>query len=37
MHVGGGILLLLAAAIHVMLNWKWIQVNLLNEAKKKKP
>jgi len=36
MHVGGGILLLMFAAIHLMLNWKWVQVNFLNNAKKKK-
>jgi hypothetical protein len=35
-HVGGGVLLLLFAAIHLMLNWKWVQANLLNNAKKNK-
>ena len=35
MHVGGGILLVLFAAIHLMLNWKWVQMNFLNNAKKK--
>ena len=35
MHVGGGILLLMFAAIHLILNWKWVQVNFLNNAKKK--
>jgi hypothetical protein len=37
MHVGEGMLLLLVAATHVMLNWKWIQITLLNNGKKKKP
>jgi protein-S-isoprenylcysteine O-methyltransferase Ste14 len=36
MHVGGGILLFMFAAIHLMLNWKWVQVNLLNSSKKNK-
>ena len=36
MHVGGGILLLMFAAIHLILNWKWVQVNFLNYANKKK-
>jgi len=36
MHVGGGILLLLFALIHVMLNWKWVQANLLSNLKKDK-
>jgi len=34
MHVGGGILLVLAAAIHLMLNWKWVELNLLKRRKK---
>jgi len=25
----------LFAAIHLMLNWKWVQMNFLNNAKKK--
>jgi len=35
MHVGGGILLLLFAAIHLMLNWKWVQMNFLSSVGKK--
>jgi len=35
MHVGGGILLLLFAAIHLMLNWKWVQMNFLSSVDKK--
>ena len=34
MHVGGGILLVLAAAIHLMLNWKWVELNLLKRGNK---
>ena len=36
MHVGGGILLLLFAAFHLMLNWKWVQMNFLRDANNKK-
>ena len=36
MHVGGGILLLLFAAMHLALNWKWVQLNFLKDANKKK-
>ena len=36
MHVGGGILLLLVAAMHLMLNWKWVQMNFFENAKRKK-
>jgi len=36
LHVGGGILLLIVSAIHLMLNWKWVQVNLLSNGKKHK-
>ena len=36
MHVGGGILLLVFAAIHLMLNWKWVQMNFLNNVDKKR-
>lgn len=34
MHVGGGILLLLAAAVHLILNWKWVELNLLKHRKR---
>jgi membrane-bound ClpP family serine protease len=36
MHIGGGILLLLVAGIHLMLNWKWVQMNFFENAKRKK-
>jgi len=28
-HVGGGILLLVVAALHVILNWPWVKNNFL--------
>ena len=31
LHVGGGILLLLAAAVHLMLNWGWVKANFLKK------
>lgn len=34
LHVGGGVLLVLAAAIHLMLNWKWVEMNLLKHRTK---
>jgi len=34
LHVGGGLLLLLAASIHLMLNWRWVATNLLKKSKK---
>jgi len=29
LHIGGGVTLLMAAAIHGMLNWSWIRANFL--------
>ena len=34
LHVLGGLLLLMAAAVHLMLNWTWIELNLLKRGKK---
>ena len=34
LHVGGGVLLLIAAAVHLILNWRWVAINLLNYRKK---
>ena len=34
LHVLGGVLLLMAAAVHLMLNWTWIELNLLKRGKK---
>lgn len=34
LHVLGGVLLLCAVAVHVALNWKWIELNLLKPKKK---
>ena len=34
LHVLGGILLLMAAAVHLMLNWTWIELNLLKRGNK---
>jgi hypothetical protein len=36
MHVGGGIALLVLAAIHLMLNWNWVRINFLQDAKTRK-
>jgi len=27
LHVGGGVLLVLSAALHLILNWSWVKVN----------
>jgi protein-S-isoprenylcysteine O-methyltransferase Ste14 len=34
LHVGGGILLVCMAAVHLMLNWRWVTTNLLKKRKK---
>ena len=34
LHVGGGVLLVCVAAVHLMLNWKWVELNLLKAKKK---
>lgn len=34
LHVLGGILLLTAAAVHLLLNWTWVELNLLKRKKK---
>ena len=34
LHVAGGILLVLVAAIHLALNWKWVELNLLKHKKR---
>lgn len=34
LHVGGGVLLVSVAAVHLMLNWKWVTMNLLKNRKK---
>lgn len=34
LHAGGGILLLLVAAVHLILNWKWVELNLLKHRTK---
>jgi uncharacterized membrane protein len=34
LHVLGGVLLLMGAAVHLMLNWTWIELNLLKRGKK---
>ena len=35
-HVGGGIALLVFAAIHLMYNWNWVRINFLQKTKKSK-
>jgi hypothetical protein len=34
LHVLGGVLLLCVAAIHLVLNWKWVELNLLKRKTK---
>jgi protein-S-isoprenylcysteine O-methyltransferase Ste14 len=36
LHIGGGILLVVLAAVHLMLNWKWVSTNFFKNDKKKK-
>jgi hypothetical protein len=36
LHVGGGIGLLIFAAIHLMLNWNWVRMNFLQNSKTRK-
>ena len=34
LNVGGGILLVCMAALHLILNWRWVATNLLKKRKK---
>ena len=34
LHVGGGIALLVFAAIHLMFNWNWVRINFLRKTKR---
>jgi Domain of unknown function (DUF4405) len=36
LHVGGGILLVLVAAVHLKLNWRWVTANFLRKGKNPK-
>jgi protein-S-isoprenylcysteine O-methyltransferase Ste14 len=36
LHVGGGVLLLCAAAVHLMLNWRWVAANFLRNVEKQR-
>jgi len=36
LHVGGGILLLLSAAVHLMLNWRWVITNFFKNSRTQK-
>ena len=36
LHVGGGILLFSASAVHLMLNWGWVATNFFGNGKKQK-
>ena len=29
LHVGGGVLLVIGAALHLILNWSWVKLNFL--------
>jgi len=35
LHVVGGVLLVLAAAIHLTLNWRWVTANLLRTVQRR--
>jgi hypothetical protein len=34
LHVGGSVLLVCMASVHLMLNWRWVATNLLKKRKK---
>jgi hypothetical protein len=34
LHVGGGVLLVFMAAVHLLLNWRWVATNLLKKRKR---
>jgi hypothetical protein len=36
LHIGGGVLLVLVAAVHFMLNWRWGVTNILKKSKTQK-
>jgi len=36
LHVGGGILLVWVAVVHLMLNWRWVTTNFFKNNKKQK-
>ena len=36
LHVGGGILLVLVAVVHLMLNWRWVAANFFRNVRKQK-
>jgi len=36
LHVGGGVLLVLVAVVHLMLNWRWVTTNFFKHGKKQK-
>jgi len=36
LHVGGGILLVLMAVVHLMLNWRWVTTNFFKNVRKQK-
>ena len=36
LHIGGGILLVLSAGVHLMLNWRWVTTNFFKNNKKQK-
>ena len=33
LHVGGGILLVLMAVVHLMLNWRWVATNFFKNVR----
>jgi hypothetical protein len=36
LHIGGGFLLVCTAAVHLMLNWRWVVTNFLKKSKTQK-
>jgi hypothetical protein len=36
LHVGGGILLVWVAVVHLMLNWRWVTTNFFKNVRKQK-
>ncbi len=35
LHLGGGIVLLVLAAVHLTLNWNWVKIAFLNRSRRR--
>ena len=33
LHLGGGVLLVIGTAVHLILNWSWVKVNFLRKKR----